>query len=166
MQTSKHAFTLIELLVVVLIIGILAAVALPQYELAIMKTRMSEGIIMLNALKKAEEAYYLANGIYTVDIAKLDVEGCQKSSATSDVLACGKHIMIDPLSGNQDTDAPEAALLQFIYCPNANDSYTTCYNTGKEYEYNVYLDHSKNPGKRTCICKSNMGKRVCKTLMN
>ena len=58
----KRAFTLIELLVVVLIIGILSAIALPQYQRAIEKSRMSEALINLSALQRATDLYLLENG--------------------------------------------------------------------------------------------------------
>lgn len=55
-------FTLIELLVVVLIIGILASIALPQYERAVEKSRVTEAKTMLKSLNTALQAYALATG--------------------------------------------------------------------------------------------------------
>ena len=69
----KQAFTLIELLVVVLIIGILAAVALPQYQAAVDKTKVMGALQLGRSVKMAEEAYYLANGKYTTNQEELDL---------------------------------------------------------------------------------------------
>lgn len=64
MQHRKRGFTLIELLVVVLIIGILAAVALPQYNKAVKKAQGVEALSVMNAVDKALRNYYLEHGTF------------------------------------------------------------------------------------------------------
>ena len=71
---KNRAFTLIELLVVVLIIGILAAIALPQYQKAVMKSRLVQMQVHLDALRKAAEVYYLANNVYPAGVDALDID--------------------------------------------------------------------------------------------
>ena len=67
-------FTLIELLVVVLIIGILAAVALPQYTKAVARSRLAGAITLATSIVQAERVHHMANGEYTVDIDNLDIQ--------------------------------------------------------------------------------------------
>ena len=87
-------FTLIELLVVVLIIGILAAVALPQYQVAVLKSRYIQAMLAARALRQAQDVFYMANGSYAIDITELDVDlpGCEittsSGSCSSDIYTC------------------------------------------------------------------------------
>ena len=71
---NKKAFTLIELLVVVLIIGILAAVALPQYQTAVNKSRYAGLMPLAKSVKDAEEAQLMATGKYTDQLGDLAVQ--------------------------------------------------------------------------------------------
>ena len=71
---NKQAFTLIELLVVVLIIGILAAVAVPQYQKAVWKSRNVQLKTLLASLSQAQEAYYMVNGKYAQNFEELDID--------------------------------------------------------------------------------------------
>ena len=80
---NRKGFTLIELLVVVLIIGILAAVALPQYMKAVEKSRATEVITLFNALTKAEAIYKLSEGVFTRKLRELDVQFPKVSAAAS-----------------------------------------------------------------------------------
>ena len=70
----KKGFTLIELLVVVLIIGILAAIALPQYTKTVERSRAAEAMSVLKAINDAQQRFFLENQTFTADLALLDIE--------------------------------------------------------------------------------------------
>ncbi len=67
-------FTLIELLVVVLIIGILAAIAVPQYEKAVWKSRNTQLKTAVRSVVQAQKAYLMANGTYASSFGELDID--------------------------------------------------------------------------------------------
>jgi len=72
-KSCKKGFTLIELLVVVLIIGILAAIALPQYKKATYRSRFSTLKNLVQSLYQSQQVYYMVNGVYANTFDKLDV---------------------------------------------------------------------------------------------
>ena len=73
-MNNQKAFTLIELLVVVLIIGILAAVALPQYKIAVEKSKAAQALTLLRSVSQAAIAFRMANGSFPESFDELSID--------------------------------------------------------------------------------------------
>ena len=70
---NKKAFTLIELLVVILLIGIVAAIALPQFTKLMWRSRVSQLLIASREIWEAQQRHIFFNGERSLDLAVLDI---------------------------------------------------------------------------------------------
>lgn len=70
----NQGFTLIELLVVVLIVGILSAVALPQYQTAVERARATEALTQMSAIRSAMERFHSQRETWPSSFDQLDVD--------------------------------------------------------------------------------------------
>jgi type IV pilus assembly protein PilA len=74
MLKNNKGFTLIELMIVVAIIGILAAIAIPNFMTYQCKAKQTEAKSILGALRVAQEAYYAEYSTYAADTDELDFD--------------------------------------------------------------------------------------------
>ncbi|WP_428075811.1 type IV pilin protein [Candidatus Avelusimicrobium luingense] len=151
-------FTLIELLVVVLIIGILAAVALPQYTQAVEKSRFATYQALVKSLAESAEALYLANGTWANSFDELSTElpadmNIQNNNSQH---VCRKNAkmfccMVYPLAGSSGYSGG-------IWC--GDNDYHILYGR-------TYASPSGTPEQTTmCTAKDPKYKKICNAISN
>ncbi len=167
MERGSQGFTLIELLVVVLIIGVLATVALPQYRVAVARSHLGAIQSTVASLKQAEEAYFLYYGEYTQSTEDLDVDlpQCPKDAMWHDVAVCGSW-MIDPVNGSAGNDLDKNTV-RAAYCPHVtkgSKKWPDCEDEG-EYYITYWLRYSSHPDKIECHANTPLGEKVCNSVI-
>lgn len=80
---GARGFTLIELMITVMIVGILAAIAIPQYQQFVTKSRRAEAKAGLARVQGALERYFTVNNTYTVDPSALKLPKCADAKTPS-----------------------------------------------------------------------------------
>ncbi len=143
---KNKAFTLIELLVVVLIIGILAAIAVPKYQIAVLKSKTQRARFLLNTLKEAEETFYLATGEYTENLNLLDI------SVNSD-------------QSYEFSNTPEG-LSDKDYQYSCSNQYCVARSANKNLPGLLYYFQKYNDGRQFCAIngKEEKAKAVCEQI--
>ena len=159
-MNKRLGFTLIELLVVVLIIGILSAVALPQYEKAVEKSRAAEALVTANTIVNNVEMNILAHGSAETasyaDPENWDV--ALSGGEWKDSGCCGKMFVTK----------------HFFYLPGDDATGVSAYRckgncTGSiddEAVYELWSCYPSVDGEACSLCKasSDEGKKICKVL--
>ena len=143
----KKAFTLIELLVVVLIIGILAAIALPQYEKAVEKSRLAEALINIKYIKNGIEAYILENGQCPYD------DGPERNICALDLVA--PELKSSAYFNYSETPYSSYGSFQI-------DRYVN--GVGDLYEMRVQRNSDGSWTHRCYTWETNVGRTICKGL--
>ena len=174
---NKNGFTFMEVLVVVLIMGVLAAIALPQYQKAVMRARFSQLKPLVSAFKDAEEEFYLIYRYYTGNINALGIKfsgftpgwttgaNCDPSPNVHNGESCGYYVSKNYMLDTQATGAEHGRAVYGDLSLNGK----------KKMRFTIYLDNAPvygvgAPGAATCgsfegpgsvpyeLCKSETGK--------
>lgn len=155
----NKGFTLIELLVVVLIIGILSAVALPQYTAAVEKARAAEVVSLMASAEKAADLYVMEYGYPSA--GRVELVGKTASSArgnlTIDIEAA--------LKCAEGADLCESKDFSYdVYCGTASCVWSARPKKASAgYAMSAYRPR-RDKWTRSCSYSTKEGKVICESL--
>ncbi len=141
-KQKKRGFTLIELLVVVLIIGILATVALPQYQRAVAKSRFATLKPIAKAIKDTQEYYYNEHGQYATSAELSNLSIAIPTGVDMELSSTDKH---EYVSVGHDK---------------LNNRYRIYFDHSENFAGNIYCEAKENTSMAKSVCEVDQGKET------
>ena len=155
----KRGFTLIELLVVVLIIGILSAIALPQYSQAVEKSRAAEAMSNIGSFSRAVDIWKLGN---SKNINRT-FTGSGYGAGQLDIGIPDDWVEATNTMTNASTLLTKSCSKNFCY--DVNVRYVKAYRANSStYRYSIWYDSSGHSYE--CIAFTEADLKLCKALSN
>jgi prepilin-type N-terminal cleavage/methylation domain-containing protein len=154
-------FTLIELLVVVLIIGILAAIALPQYQKAVERAKILPYLSLLSSLNRSADLYKLTTGSGPQRFDDLDIEIPISEGDSS----CGLPIASN-VAYRKDFKVIQPFITVNLSTVSSWANIYLCKNSPKYGAYMFSTDHWYKTNKTVCYELRSSSKTPCATLFD
>ena len=160
---NKKGFTLIELLVVVLIIGILAAMAMPAYFKAVERSRTAEADTMIGTVVNAQQRYKMKTGNYTEKWTALDVAPANAATQAKYCTKLAKTAQADCAVSAEAGTVGNGFMIELKGTTTAtgNNSGVVATRVGSgQYTYKIYKKYD-DPAQAQCEGTSDDDKALC-----
>ena len=154
-QNNPKGFTLVEFLVVIVIVGILAAIALPQYRLSVDKSRYTALIPLAKSILNSQENFYMASGSYSENLEDLDINIPSNPTGSEATLPDGTAIILS------EEDKYKYVKL---YNNNLPNNYIMYQKLSKNFPNEIHCEAEIGNARAKRLCEEMGGEKIKRSL--